>query len=121
VCHGQGGGHPEGKTLDVDAVAKVCTTCHMGKFVLNFSIEEALPLVAHQDHPDMDKLFRYSDEQRQRIEQINKRRTEKFKSGVVHVGADACRPCHEKEYAQWSGTPHAAAFATLLKQGRNTD
>jgi len=121
VCHGQGGGHPQGKTLDVDALSKVCTTCHMGKFVLNFSIEEALPLVAHRDHPDMEKLFRYSDEQRQRIEQINKRRTEKFKSGVAHVGADACRPCHQKEYAQWSGTPHAAAFASLLKQGQNTD
>jgi peroxiredoxin len=121
VCHGMGGGHPEGKTLDVDALSKVCTTCHMGKFVLNFSLAEALPLVAHQDHPDLDRLFRYSDEQRQRLDQINKRRMEKFKSGVAHVGADACKPCHAKEYAQWSRTPHAAAFATLLRQGRNTD
>jgi len=121
VCHGMAGGHATGGGMDVDALSNVCVTCHTGKFVLNFTLDEALPLVAHQDHPDLDRLFRYSDAQRQRLEQINKRRMEKFKSGVAHVGSDACRPCHQKEYEQWSHTPHAAAFATLLKQGRNTD
>jgi peroxiredoxin len=121
VCHGMGGGHADGKTLDVKALSSVCVTCHTGKFVLNFNLDEALNLVAHRDHPDLDRLFRYSDEQRQRIDQINKRRLEKFKSGVAHVGADACRPCHQKEYDQWSRTPHAVAFAVLAKDGRSGD
>lgn len=121
VCHGMGGGHPEGKTLDVKSLSSVCTTCHMGKFVLNFNLDEALQLVAHRDHPDLDRLFRYSGEQRQRLDEINKRRLEKFKSGVAHVGADACRPCHQKEYDQWSRTPHAAAYAVLAKQERSAD
>ena len=121
VCHGMGGGHPDGGRLDPDGLSSVCATCHSGKFVLNFSLEEALPLVAHRGDPDLDRLFKYSEAQRQRLEQINKRRLEKFKSGVTHVGAEACRGCHAKEYEQWSRTPHAAAFAPLLNAGRGGD
>jgi hypothetical protein len=40
---------------------------------------------------------------------------------VAHVGADACRDCHRKEYDQWSRTPHAAAYARLLRGGRGAD
>ena len=40
---------------------------------------------------------------------------------MAHVGADACRPCHQKEYDQWSRTPHAVAFAVLAKDGRSGD
>jgi hypothetical protein len=36
-----------------------------------------------------------------------------------YAGAMACRSCHEDEYAQWSGTPHAAAFKTLLDRHRH--
>jgi peroxiredoxin len=121
VCHGPGGGHPEGKGLDSKAIAAACASCHTGKFVLNFDLDEALALVAHRDHPDLDRLFRYSDLQRQRLEQINTRRLEKFKSGVAHVGADACRDCHQREYDQWGSTKHAAAFAVLLQAGRSAD
>jgi len=121
VCHGMGGGHLEGGGVDPAALSAVCATCHNGKFVLSFSLAEALPLVAHQDQPNLDRLFRYSDLQRRRIDQINKRRLEKFRSGVAHVGAEACRDCHRKEYEQWSRTPHAAAYAPLLRDGRGAD
>jgi hypothetical protein len=46
---------------------------------------------------------------------------ETFKSGVAHVGADACRDCHRKEYDQWSRTQHAAAYARILRAGRGAD
>ncbi len=130
ICHGAGGGHAgsadaasgAGATgIDPQAMAKLCSGCHTGKFVLNFDVDEALALVAHRDRVDLDKLFRYSDEQRQRLEVINTRRLEKFKSGVAFVGAGACRDCHRKEYDQWSRTPHAAAFARLLKVEREAD
>ncbi len=121
VCHGPAGGHPAGGGLDLDAMQKACVRCHTGKFVLNFKMEEALSLVAHRDHPDLDRLFRYSDRQRQRLDQVNKRRLEKFKSGVAYVGAEACQDCHRAEYEQWSRTPHAAAFARLLQLGRGAD
>jgi len=121
VCHGPGGGHPEGRALDLQAVAATCSSCHTGKFVLNFDADQALALVSHRDQPDLDKLFSYSELQRQRLEQVNKRRLERFRSGVAHVGADACRDCHRREYDQWSRTPHAAAYATLLQAGRGSD
>ncbi|HKQ98913.1 MAG TPA: multiheme c-type cytochrome, partial [Candidatus Polarisedimenticolia bacterium] len=126
VCHGMGGGHPAAKggpmpAIDPDAMGKVCVSCHTGTFVLNFTIDEALPLVAHQDHPDLDKLFQYSPDQRQRIDAINTRRLEKFKAGVEYVGADACRDCHRKEYDQWRTTPHASAFTRLINQQRGGD
>ena len=124
VCHGPGGGHPGGAPAsahDAAAMKTVCLSCHKGKFVLNFNPDEALALVAHQDHPDMDKLFKYSDAQRGRLEAINTRRLEKFKSGVAYVGVDACRDCHLKEYEQWARTPHAGAFAVILKAERGYD
>jgi peroxiredoxin/nitrate/TMAO reductase-like tetraheme cytochrome c subunit len=121
VCHGPAGGHPAGGGMDLDAMQAACVRCHTGKFVLNFKLDEALSLVAHRDHPDLDRLFRYSDQQRQRLDQVNKRRLEKFKSGVAYVGAEACRDCHRAEYEQWSRTPHAAAFARLLQLGRGAD
>ena len=121
VCHGPGGGHPEGARVDLAAMGRICASCHKGKFVLNFDLNEALALMAHRDHPDLAKRFKYSDEQRQRLDEINKRRLEKFRSGVAYVGVDACRDCHRAEYEQWSASPHAAAFATLLRAGRSYD
>lgn len=124
VCHGIGGGHPAGEMAasnDPAVMKKVCVTCHNGKFVLNFDPDEALLLVAHRDHPDMDKLFKYSDDQRRRLEAINNRRLEKFRSGVAYVGAAACRACHAEEYDQWSRTRHAAAFAVILQAERGRD
>ncbi len=122
VCHGIGGGHAGAATApDPDAMKTICVTCHTGKFVLNFDPDEALALVAHRDHPDLSRLFKYSGEQRERMEAINKRRLDKFRSGVAYVGADACRDCHQEEYRQWSGTPHAAAFAVILQASRGSD
>lgn len=121
VCHGPGGGHPEGARVDPDTMGRVCATCHSGKFVLNFDLNEALALMAHRDHPDQAKRFKYSQEQRARLEEINQRRLDKFKSGVAYVGVDACHDCHRAEYEQWNGTRHAAAFATLLQAGRGYD
>ncbi len=121
VCHGPGGGHPEGTRLDLETMGRVCATCHSGKFVLNFDLNEALALMAHRDHPDQAKRFKYSEEQRARLEEINKRRLDKFKSGVAYVGVDACRDCHRAEYEQWNRTRHAAAFATLSQAGRGYD
>ncbi|HEU4402955.1 MAG TPA: redoxin domain-containing protein [Candidatus Polarisedimenticolia bacterium] len=121
VCHGPGGGHPGAARVDPAAMSNVCQTCHNGKFVLNFKVDEALALVAHRDHPDLEKLFHYSDLQRQRLEEMNQRRLEKFRSGVAYVGAEACRDCHRAEFEQWGRTPHAAAYARILQLGRGAD
>jgi peroxiredoxin len=120
VCHGMGGGHPAGSPAG-PAMADTCDGCHTGKFVLNFDKGEALALMAHRERPDAAKLFKYSELQRRRLEQINTRRLEKFKAGVAYVGAEACRDCHRPQYDQWSRTRHAAAFAVLFKSDRGAD
>ncbi len=37
------------------------------------------------------------------------------------VGTRACERCHPAQAAQWRGTPHAHAWDTLTKQGRQLD
>ncbi len=37
---------------------------------------------------------------------------------ATYVGASACSPCHAAQEAQWKGTSHASAFATLLERNR---
>ena len=37
------------------------------------------------------------------------------------VGAKQCASCHEAEYKQWSGTPHARAYLSLVKDKRHMD
>jgi mono/diheme cytochrome c family protein len=32
-----------------------------------------------------------------------------------YIGAEACSNCHDKAYAFWQTTPHARAYATLVK------
>jgi hypothetical protein len=42
-------------------------------------------------------------------------------SGVkqAFVGSAACGMCHQKEYEQWLGTPHARALETLAEKGNS--
>ncbi|HET9328436.1 MAG TPA: multiheme c-type cytochrome [Candidatus Eisenbacteria bacterium] len=35
-----------------------------------------------------------------------------------YVGAERCATCHQPQFAQWEGTPHARAYKTLLDQHR---
>ena len=38
-----------------------------------------------------------------------------------YIGADACAPCHQVEYGNWSRTAHFTAFDTLVKKGEEED
>ena len=37
------------------------------------------------------------------------------------LGANACRACHPTQYEDWRKTPHARAYATLIKEKRQYD
>jgi hypothetical protein len=37
------------------------------------------------------------------------------------VGAEVCRSCHQQQHADWSATPHARAYTTLVKERRHFD
>lgn len=38
-----------------------------------------------------------------------------------YVGAESCKSCHPAPYAQWQGTPHATAYASLQNVNRHLD
>ena len=37
------------------------------------------------------------------------------------VGSQSCRACHTEQWEQWSGTAHAHAYDTLVKENRHLD
>ena len=39
--------------------------------------------------------------------------------GNGYISPEECRSCHADEYEQWSQTPHAGAFRTLLRRNRH--
>ena len=39
----------------------------------------------------------------------------------VYAGSDVCVGCHQAEHAQWSTTPHARAWQTLVREQRHLD
>jgi len=74
-----------------------------------------------RDFPDNPRMREISDEvtralrelRREAREQRRRQMDEKRLSSERFIGAEMCRRCHERQYAQWKGTPHASAFATL--------
>jgi hypothetical protein len=38
--------------------------------------------------------------------------------GATYVGSEKCKRCHEREYKIWKASPHAHAYATLVKATR---
>jgi hypothetical protein len=38
---------------------------------------------------------------------------------ALYTGSDRCAPCHEREFAAWSRSGHARAFATLVKASQD--
>lgn len=43
------------------------------------------------------------------------------KRAPEYVGSRTCAACHTQAYYWWAGTPHARAFETLVKRGRELD
>jgi 2',3'-cyclic-nucleotide 2'-phosphodiesterase (5'-nucleotidase family) len=39
--------------------------------------------------------------------------------GDGYIGSEDCRECHAGEYEQWSQTPHAGSYLTLLRKNRH--
>jgi len=114
-CHGRGGGHlsekpPEQPPVEPD-YEPVCKTCHNQKHSLGFEYASFLPRVSHKENLQLADLS--VEEQRRILEQRRKPRQDLLPNHAEYTGSEACRSCHEKEFATWSGQPHAAAVAKL--------
>ena len=114
-CHGRGGGHlnekpPADAPVEPD-YEEVCTTCHNQKHSLGFDYATFLPLVSHKTNLQLADLS--LEERRRILEERQKPRENLLPSFAEYTGSEACRSCHEKEFATWSKQPHAAAIAKL--------
>jgi peroxiredoxin len=114
-CHGRGGPHLSPGTVANGDYQKVCVGCHDTKHSLGFEYSTFLPQVSHAANAHI--LALPSAERRKIMEARGAIRTDLLPTAARHVGSEACRSCHAKEFETWAAGPHAHALASL--EGRN--
>lgn len=80
-----------------------------------------LPLTAPRD-PEIDALVNAYDRrvnEHNRVALAGLRPEPAGEGAPSYVGSAACAACHGPAHAQWTGTPHAHAYATLETQHKN--
>jgi peroxiredoxin/nitrate/TMAO reductase-like tetraheme cytochrome c subunit len=116
TCHGRGGPHVSPDFTPDGDYSAACAKCHTPEHSLGFDYATFLPKISHAENAHVTKL---SLEERQALlEEIGAPR-DVLPTGAEHVGSDSCQSCHEGEYATWAASPHAAAVATLAKEGKS--
>jgi peroxiredoxin len=115
TCHGRGGPHLTPALTHVTDYAPVCVTCHDTKHSLGFEYATFTPRVSHEALEYVTTLP--LDRKRALLAELGAPRENLLPTGAVHVGSDACKSCHEAEYATWLASPHARAAASLRKDG----
>ncbi|HEB88830.1 MAG TPA: redoxin domain-containing protein [Deltaproteobacteria bacterium] len=118
-CHGRGGPH-----LSPDFVPKattrpeqhdyepICSTCHNPQHSLGFDYATFRPRISHR------RIAAMSNAERIELLGGSGPGRELLPSRADHVGSEACRSCHEKEYATWQTGPHGHAGKTLEAAGK---
>ena len=114
-CHGAGGPHLTAQPEKQVDYAPTCLGCHNEKHSLGFDYATFLPGVSHAAIAALtpaERETRFASRSRPRpllpIE-------------TDFVGSEACRSCHEAEFATWSKSPHAHAVETLERDGKAGD
>lgn len=111
ACHAPEKTHAP-RPMTKDDYISACTKCHTQKFSLFSDFGKAISEVSHLKR-DM-KLPPYSA-RREFIGNAKNQMYQHLCGLTEYVGSGKCKSCHEKAHAQWSGTPHAKAFAALQK------
>jgi predicted CXXCH cytochrome family protein len=119
TCHGRGGPHLSPGTVVKNDYQSVCLGCHDTKHSLGFEYAKFLPKVSHAANAHILALPR---EQRQKIlAERGAIRTDLLPTAARHVGSEACRSCHAKEFETWSASSHAKALASLEQKHKAND
>ena len=114
-CHGRGGPHRSPGFVTAGNYEPVCVTCHDQKHSLGFTYAGFLPRVSHAANAHLAEL---PLEKRQELLSARARpRSDLLPTNAEYVGSDACRSCHEREFATWSQSGHARAIASLEAKG----
>lgn len=114
-CHGRGGPHLSPGFVTAGNYEPVCLGCHDQEHSLGFQFASFLPKVSHAANAELASL---PLAKRQELLAARMRpRNDLLPSNAAYVGSEACRSCHEQEFATWSGGPHARAIAPLEAKG----
>lgn len=86
--------------------------------IIDFGSQNAPMDRSFPDNPEMRQMVTDADRRSRELRQeARERRSEQTdrrrQSSERFIGAETCRRCHEKQFVQWNGTPHASAFASL--------
>jgi len=118
-CHGRGGPHLSPGAVAHGDYQSTCLGCHDPKHSLGFEYAAFLPRISHAANASILALPR---EQRQKIlAERGAIRTDLLPTAARHVGSEACRSCHAREFASWAAGPHAGALAPLESRHRAGD
>ena len=110
-CHGRGGPHLSPGAVANGDYQSACLGCHDTEALARLRVRD-VPAAGlargERAHPGA------AEEERQKImAERGALRTDLLPTAAPHVGSDACRSCHAKEYESWAASPHARALATL--------
>jgi peroxiredoxin/nitrate/TMAO reductase-like tetraheme cytochrome c subunit len=114
-CHGRGGPHLSPEFVS-GGYESVCVTCHDPKHSLGFEYATFHPRVSHAANAHLLDLG--LEEKRRLLAERAQLRKPLLPDDARYVGSDACRSCHEAEFATWQASPHAASLASLEQKGK---
>ena len=115
TCHGRGGPHLSPGFVTAGNYEPVCVTCHDQKHSLGFEYASFLPRVSHAANAELAALP--LEKRRELLAERGRPRSDLLPTNADYVGSDACRSCHEKEFATWLESPHARALVSLEAKG----
>lgn len=115
TCHGRGGPHLSPDFVTAGNYEPVCATCHDQKHSLGFEYASFLPKVSHAANAELAELP--LEERRALLAGRAGPRSGLLPTNAEYVGSDACRSCHEQEFATWVASPHGNSLASLEAKG----
>ncbi len=116
-CHGRGGPHISPGFIENHDYEATCKGCHNEKHSLGFDYASFRPLISHTA---IAALSNEEREARYAAGAAGHRKT--MGEDATFVGSDACKSCHESEYATWASSPHGKALESLVaKQKAGSD
>ncbi len=115
TCHGRGGPHLSPGFVTAGHYEPVCVACHDQKHSLGFEYASFLPRISHAANAALAELP--LEKRRALLAGRAGPRSGLLPTNADYVGSDACRSCHEKEFATWVASPHGNSFASLEAKG----
>ena len=108
-------------SLKNDDYMQTCGKCHTQAFSFFQDPNIAMKYVAHPQRKAAFSEKANFDARPQAIGSIKDQMYAEVCGKTDYVGSSKCLECHAEAHAQWSGTPHGKAFASLERKGNAED